>query len=279
MKKSLLLLWVVFSCQLGLGENLSPEVAKQSFYHASQILKEFPPNKYYVIALGVSNAGISSGLRTVIGDSRLADQYLVDLPLTGFYQPAPPPEVMGKIFLPKEQVGNRKPVVLRVLEGGGVISVFSHLFKDYKDGNPKSEIGLVNGYLVSNWKPEHLAKDLSAKLGGRVIIVEDKVTTSSTVSTRAGRINRKEEGNLPTFTRFMHLKAIQFAEGNPLVENTIWKDLDRQMRVFFDESSSPIPLEPIRAQLRKLAATSKGSLYEHYNIRAPQPCDPLEKAK
>jgi hypothetical protein len=275
-----LVLLPILVCHIGQGESLSPEVAKRSLVHAAKILREFPPDKYYVIALGVSNPAISSGLRALIGDTKLADHYLLELPVTEFHlSRANSKTIAEKVFPQKPLTGDRKPVLLRVLHSGGVITSLS---QKIKGGDPINAYIIWGSALEENDSASRLRETLSTNLGGRVLDVRDEAIVTASVVERVSKyiyegVSRKKEGNIPTFTRFESMSFDDFMEGKPLVEKSIWRDLDSEMKAHIHKDEVPVALSSVRTKLKKIAKASV-PLYSHYQVQL-RPCGPLENVK
>jgi hypothetical protein len=268
------------------AENVSPELAERAYFHAANLLKEFPPDKHYVIGLGRSSPVIASAVRTLIGDINLADRYIVEIPVQNYvgWSQFSHPKTHSKFFEwlipPKEVVREREGVFLRVLDHGVTAGDFARdLARARAEGKEKPEAqnlqSTFHGYFIHDFGAYEKAvtPELRQGINGKIITLEDPTIQRPIVQRKARHLST-DPGTHGRFLPFEPSLPVE-SKKYRLTENPKWRALDETMKAFARELNVPKVSADTMKALREIKTSS---LYNHYAAPADD-CAPLTQVK
>ncbi len=159
---SFVALFLCASFALGAQQDIPSDVAKSAFEAAAEVLTTYPPERYYIVGLGTNSSPIASAMRVLIGDPKLLENYLMEIPVEGYRTHIPetsPHKIRAawdRILPSPTELQGREPVLLRVLLGGITIDrmgrdVKNHIrvAQDISNSESNRENQKIHAYFVA----------------------------------------------------------------------------------------------------------------------------------
>ncbi len=257
MKKCIHILVLVFVLSAVSPVEAKPNISTQdeiilaAYDRAKEIIDLYPPEKYFVINLGMTTTAFSAAFRSMIPNPLDQDMYFRDLPLeelsssTTAFNSARQFEQLVRKMVPDwvEETG-REVVFVRVLQMGATMQFF---MKDMVTTNMSRRMGIDFHYHLFMTPGAYSLEALLGKETQNLRVIQDLVLNGLMDEPE----NRIHSSSLANFGKYNMIYSEVFRErgDDALAENPNYKKLDQRLADLMKRTNRK-PYEIPRIEIR-----------------------------
>lgn len=227
------------------------EIILAAYDRAKEIIDLYPPEKYFVINLGMTTTAFSAAFRSMIPNPADQDMYFRDLPLEELsssgtiYNSAQEFEQLVRKMIPGWVEGSGREVVfVRVLQMGATMQYF---MKDMATTNMKQRMGMDFHYHLFMTPGAYSLESLLGKEATNVRVIQDP-TLLKLMDEPENRNNRNALAHFGKY-KMVYSELFRVRGDEVLVDNPDHKKLDQRLEDLLERTNRR-PYEIPRIEMR-----------------------------